>query len=272
MRICGSLSLYRRTNIREKVVPVPHLVPQLAFFVNSRLTVEGQSLGGGTAFPTGNLRHKGSDGIAVGRLQFGEVLAEVKMDDHAKDKIGSFSRGMLQRVGVAQAILNKPELLILDEPLLGLDPFGRQEFKQIILGQQARGTSVFFSSHILSDVEEICDRVAILNKGKLLCTGTLDELLTARGARVLVAPGHDDILKELVTLASGTEHRPDGGWLLSFDTLDTAGKKLDELRSKNPGAITVSAGHEKLEDFFFRTLNHCRREAGEAEASDESQE
>ena len=194
------------------------------------------------------------------------------MDDHAKDKIGSFSRGMLQRVGVAQAILNKPELLILDEPLLGLDPFGRQEFKQIILGQQARGTSVFFSSHILSDVEEICDRVAILNKGKLLCTGTLDELLTARGARVLVAPGHDDILKELVTLASGTEHRPDGGWLLSFDTLDTAGKKLDELRSKNPGAITVSAGHEKLEDFFFRTLNHCRREAGEAEASDESQE
>ena len=75
-----------------------------------------------------------------------EVLETVKMADHAKDKIGSFSRGMLQRIGVAQAILNKPELLILDEPLLGLDPFGRQEFKNIILEQQKRGTSVFFST------------------------------------------------------------------------------------------------------------------------------
>ncbi len=182
------------------------------------------------------------------------VLEVVKMSPHTREKIGSFSRGMLQRIGVAQAILNQPQLLILDEPLLGLDPYGRQEFKQIILSQQAKGTSVFFSSHILSDVEEICDHVAILNNGKLLCAGRVDDLLGSSGFRVIIPPNNDEVLKELITMASDTSRKDDGTWLLSFAQDDEIRGKVDSITCKASGSIKVKAAHEKLEDFFFRTL------------------
>ena len=187
-----------------------------------------------------------------------EVLETVKMADHAKDKIGSFSRGMLQRIGVAQAILNHPELLILDEPLLGLDPYGRQEFKSIILAEKKKGTSVFFSTHILSDVEEICDRIAILKKGHLLCTGKLDDLLAASGLNVVIEPNHEDLLKELIMDAGGTVKNPDGGWTLSFQHCsDEVKTKIDKMKNDFPDFITISSSREKLEDFFFRTVEHA---------------
>ncbi len=187
-----------------------------------------------------------------------EVLHTVKMAEHAKEKLGSFSRGMLQRIGVAQALLNKPELLILDEPLLGLDPYGRQEFKQIIIEQQKKGTSVFFSSHILSDVEEICDRIAILKKGHLLCTGELNALLAASGVNVVIAAGADEIFKELMADAEGSVKNPDGGWTLSFPHNDPRlMEKIEELKKAHPDELTISASREKLEDFFFRTVENA---------------
>lgn len=188
-----------------------------------------------------------------------EALHTVKMSDHAKEKLGSFSRGMLQRIGVAQAILNKPELLILDEPLLGLDPYGRQEFKQIIMAQREKGTSVFFSSHILSDVEEICDRIAILKKGNLLCTGKLDELLASSGMNVVVAAGQTELFQTLMADAEGCVRNPDGGWTLSF-AHDQPGltKKIEELKKSHPDGMTISSSREKLEDFFFRTVENAK--------------
>ena len=187
-----------------------------------------------------------------------EALHTVKMSDHAKEKLGSFSRGMLQRIGVAQAILNKPELLILDEPLLGLDPYGRQEFKQIIIDQQKKGTSVFFSSHILSDVEEICDRIAILKKGNLLCTGKLDDLLAASGVSVVVESGHTELFQMLMADAEGSVKNPDGGWTLTFAHDDPGVmKKIEELKKKHPEGMAISASREKLEDFFFRTVENA---------------
>ena len=187
-----------------------------------------------------------------------EALHTVKMAEHAKEKLGSFSRGMLQRIGVAQAILNKPELLILDEPLLGLDPYGRQEFKQIIIEQQKKGSSVFFSSHILSDVEEICDRIAILKKGHLLCTGELNALLAASGVNVVIAAGADEIFKELMADAEGSVKNPDGGWTLSFPhNAPHLMEKIEGLKKEHPDALTISASREKLEDFFFRTVENA---------------
>ena len=133
------------------------------------------------------------------------------------------------------------------------------------LEQQKRGTSVFFSSHILSDVEEICNRIAILNKGKLLCTGRLDELLACSGTSVTIAPGHDDILKELIAMAAGTEKQPDGAWVLNFGRNEEAVQRAEALSVKNPGALMISAMHENLEEFFFQTLEKDRAESGEKE-------
>jgi ABC-2 type transport system ATP-binding protein len=84
---------------------------------------------------------------------------------------------MLQRIGMAQALINDPEVVFLDEPMSGLDPMGRYQIREIILSLKSQGKTIFFNSHILSDVEKICDRIAILAEGKLICTGSLDELL-----------------------------------------------------------------------------------------------
>lgn len=97
---------------------------------------------------------------------------------HAKDRtLRKFSKGMLQRVGLAQALLNDPELLILDEPMSGLDPIGRKEVADLIASLKAQGKTIFFSSHILADIERLCDRVVILDRGVIKAEGRLDDLL-----------------------------------------------------------------------------------------------
>ena len=97
-----------------------------------------------------------------------EVLTAVKLKTEKDMRLGEFSKGMLQRIGVAQAILHKPELLILDEPFTGLDPIGLKDMREVILKLKAEGKTVFFSSHIISEAEKICSRVAIIDKGRLL--------------------------------------------------------------------------------------------------------
>ena len=185
-----------------------------------------------------------------------EVLEIVRMTPHAKSKIGTFSRGMLQRVGIAQAILNKPDLLILDEPLLGLDPYGRQEFKEIILGQKNNfNASVFFSSHILSDVAEICDSISILNKGHLLCAGPLSTLLSGGGDGVTVDVRSEDALRELVIYADQVRRLGQGEWELLFRQNDPAVMKVIEEQTRRfAGLVEIRRASEDLESFFFKKI------------------
>lgn len=93
--------------------------------------------------------------------------------------MGRYSKGMLQRVGMAQALINNPEVVFLDEPMSGLDPLGRYQIRELIAGLKTQGKTVFFNSHVLSDVEQICDRVGILVAGELVCCGHVSELLSA---------------------------------------------------------------------------------------------
>ena len=104
---------------------------------------------------------------------------------HALDRpVGRFSKGMMQRLGVCQALLHEPELLILDEPLSGLDPIGRKDIRDILLEQRERGTTLVFTSHVMSDVEMLCDHVGLVQRGKMAAYGRLDELLRPEARRV----------------------------------------------------------------------------------------
>jgi ABC-2 type transport system ATP-binding protein len=111
------------------------------------------------------------------RTRIAELLDEVELTAHAHKKIGTYSRGMLQRIGLAQALINDPDLLILDEPTNGLDPIGRMKIRQLIEQLKARGKTIFFSSHELSEIETVCDEIIMIAHGKIIKHGAVDLLL-----------------------------------------------------------------------------------------------
>jgi len=135
------------------------------------------------------------------RERAARMLALVRLEEKSWDKqLRKFSKGMLQRVGLAQALVNDPEIVFLDEPMSGLDPVGRREVRDLIAAQRGRGATVFFSTHILSDIEVLCDRAAVMRRGRLAHVGRLEDLrLGAGGDRpveLVVAGGDADALRE----------------------------------------------------------------------------
>ena len=118
-----------------------------------------------------------------------EVLEAVGLQDHFRRNVSKFSRGMLQRAGVAQALINDPELLVLDEPTSALDPLARVMVRELLLKSQAEGKTIFLSSHLLSEVELVCDRVAVLHRGRLVRLGRTEELLQSGEQSEVVVRG-----------------------------------------------------------------------------------
>lgn len=160
-----------------------------------------------------------------------------------------YSKGMLQRIGLAQALINDPELVFLDEPMSGLDPMGRYQIREIILSLKAQGKTIFFNSHVLSDVEKICDRVAILAEGELICSGSLNELLgTTETYHVKGKGGNLDILKRWVNgLAFERDY-----WYGQLQ--GNPQEFLATLRLMGAQLITMNLERNTLEDFFMQQL------------------
>jgi ABC-2 type transport system ATP-binding protein len=125
-----------------------------------------------------------------------QMLKEVDLTNVAGRNVGKFSRGMLQRVGLAQALVGDPDLLVLDEPASALDPIGRVQVREILLRARRAGKTVFLSSHLLSEVEQICDRLAIVIRGRVARVGSLSELLETQERFVITARGIDDLMFE----------------------------------------------------------------------------
>jgi len=123
------------------------------------------------------------------RLRCREVLRQVELEMEADRNVARFSRGMQQRIGLAQALINDPELLILDEPTSALDPLARVAMRELLLEVNRAGKTIFLSSHLLSEIELICHRVAILNKGRLIKIGKTDDLLVSRDRYEIIARG-----------------------------------------------------------------------------------
>jgi ABC-2 type transport system ATP-binding protein len=166
-----------------------------------------------------------------------------------KKQLRQYSKGMVQRVGMAQALINDPEVVFFDEPMSGLDPMGRYQVRQIILSLKEQGKTIFFNSHILADVEKICDRIAILARGELIAMGSLEEIL-GKGDhyQVMVKTENEDSLQEwLVNLVqdnniwTGELHR----------NLD---EFISYLPTINAQLISVHLARESLEDYFVRQL------------------
>ena len=146
----------------------------------------------------------GLDG-AERKRRIERLLGRVGLEDARNRPLRRFSKGMLQRLGVAQALINQPELLVLDEPLSGLDPMGRKDIRDIIIEERERGTTVLVCSHILSDIEHLCDRVGIIARGRVVKEGTLESLLEAGQRRAEVLARDYDVALHAGFAADGAE-------------------------------------------------------------------
>lgn len=166
-----------------------------------------------------------------------------------KRPLRTYSKGMLQRLGLAQALINDPDVVFLDEPMSGLDPLGRYRVREVILWLKEQGKTIFFNSHILSDVEVICDRVALLDQGHLRCVGTLDELLgTSDHYSVQGHGGTLEVLQQWLTALTFQQ----GLWhgMLAGDPYDF----LSSVRGMGGKVVSLKLARPTLEEFFIQQI------------------
>jgi len=201
-----------------------------------------------------------------------ELIERVGLGRARSQSLKKFSKGMLQRAGLAQALMNDPELVVLDEPMSGLDPIGRKEVRDLILELRERGKTVFFSTHILSDVEAITDRVAIIARGQLQAHGTPAELVsrTLQGVDITVrlpaAAGDGEAGDRALTEGATRVRRV--GDELSLTLAADADVDAWIARAHAAGArvMEIAPRHETLEDLFLRQVAGAERPAGEERA------
>ncbi len=192
---------------------------------------------------------------SVRKQRAGELIARVGLERAQSQSLKKFSKGMLQRAGLAQALMNDPELVVLDEPMSGLDPIGRKEVRDLIVELRDQGKTVFFSTHILSDVEAITDRVAIIARGQLQAHGTPNELVrkTILGIDVTVRLPAEIEPGELTAGADRVRRHGDE---LSLTLPADADVDAWLARAHTAGAkiVQVTPRHETLEDLFLREV------------------
>jgi ABC-2 type transport system ATP-binding protein len=194
-------------------------------------------------------------GLSGARLRDGvtRVLDRVGVGYAADRAARTLSKGMQQRVSLAAALVHDPELLILDEPMSGLDPVGRKEVRDLIVEEKSQGRTVFFSSHILSDVEMLCDRVCILRKGKMMVSGSLRELLSDsnRHCEMTIGGASQALRSDLAPIASRI--REVGKSLVMEVEGDAAVRTVIERTFAAGGRLeSMTAKRETLEDLFVR--------------------
>ncbi len=187
-----------------------------------------------------------------------ELLTAVGLEEKDwKRQLRKFSKGMLQRVGLAQSLINDPEIVFLDEPMSGLDPVGRREIRELIAGLRDKGTTVFMSTHILSDIEALCDEVAILRSGKLAASGNLSDLLSSSGEsramEINVEGVAADAIREAVEFIAGSTitAKPNGASIQILDESDI--EAVLKITSHHGGRLaSVQPVKQSLEELFVK--------------------
>ena len=184
------------------------------------------------------------------------LLELVGLAEARARQLRKFSKGMLQRVGLAQALIHDPELVILDEPMSGLDPIGRKEVRDLILQLREQGTTVFFSTHIIPDVEMICDRVAVIVKGQVVAAGRVDELVgrgRTRSIEVICEGLRGDVTPALRTVVTRIVHRGTQCLMVLPDP-DQLDHLLAEIRAHGGKLISVTPQKGSLEELFMQQI------------------
>jgi ABC-2 type transport system ATP-binding protein len=235
----GTLEARRRIGfLPEVALYYPFLTPREA------LTLYGQVQGlGGAAL----------------RSQVGSLIEEVGLAGKADSRLATFSKGMLQRLGIAQALLGEPELLILDEVTSGLDPIGRRDLRDVFLRRRERGTTIFFSSHELAEVTAMCDRVLLVNRGRLLEERDLGELSDSLRRFWIRFRGQE---KPEEVYPFPVEFGPDGAATASFhERADHLGG-LEWLRARGGEILDVGQSEGSLEEYFVAAVGGPTTEGG----------
>lgn len=182
-----------------------------------------------------------------------ELLELVGLSEHRKKQLNGYSRGMMQRIGIAQALLNDPQLLILDEPTSGLDPIAHKEVRELLIRLKEQGKTIFLCSHQLSDVEMVCDRVGIMNKGKLVTVGRLEELLKVGEVEIAVE-GLEPTKVEQIEKVALRVYKKDGDYLLYADGEEKAQEIVDFVRSNGGKIISMVPLRRSLEELFVEII------------------
>ncbi|MBN2723186.1 MAG: ABC transporter ATP-binding protein [Deltaproteobacteria bacterium] len=245
----GKISIFGKSSSKATARSEVGFLPENPWFYDYLTAREFLSMAGGIfSIPSDTVKKRSE-----------ELLEKLGIAHAADIPMRKYSKGMLQRAGLAQALINNPELIILDEPLSGLDPIGRRELREIILDLRKEGKTVVFSSHILADVEDICDSVAIIAKGKLRETGKLSELLLkGQSYFEIFATGVHNTISELCKSVDETVvvEKTISGTRIQVSTSEISNNILKKLVMENIEIKKFDSHKKSLEDLFMESSSN----------------
>ncbi len=190
------------------------------------------------------------------RTRVQRLLDRVGIGAERRLQLRKFSKGMIQRVGIAQALLNDPEVVFLDEPMSGLDPLGRRDVRSLILELRDQGRTVFFSSHILADAEALCRRVAVVAGGRLAASGTLTDILAfqVHGWELVMSGLSPEVIARVTPGVRRATEISHGGYALELSLDQSPDRMLAELTAAGASLVSLNPMRDTLEDFFMKQV------------------
>lgn len=187
------------------------------------------------------------------RARIARLLERVGLERHGHTRLSAYSRGMLQRLGIAQALVGGPAVVVLDEPASGLDPVGQRDVRNLMLELKDEGVTVLLSSHRLSEIEAVCDRVSILDRGRVAAEGAIDDLLNVAGRTAVRATGLAQGLPAQVEALTDDAAASGGVWRFSVPDASVR-PAVDGIDDAGGSVLSLAPKRESLEDYFTRLL------------------